>query len=129
MIKQEFHVQDYWKVMVYWNVDYGLSCYIEKDMHSISMKDKTIYEVLNTMQSGEAKAVTCSSIKHHESIVLFNKHSSAKDYVSSIVHEAEHIKQAMLTAYQVEDRGEAPAYTIGYLVSRMWEVFKGFICS
>ncbi len=35
------------------------------------------------------------------------------DYINSIVHEAEHIKQAMLKAYRVEDKGEPPAYTIG----------------
>ena len=81
------------------------------------------------MYSGKAKAVTFSSPMKHISIVLFNIHKNKSDYINSIVHEAEHIKQAMLKAYQVEDRGEAPDYTIGYLVSRMWEVFKGFICS
>jgi hypothetical protein len=33
----------------------------------------------------------------------------------------------MLRAYDVEDRGEAPAYTIGYLVKKMWEVFREFL--
>ena len=40
------------------------------------------------------------------------------------MHEAVHIKQAMLKAYRVEDKGETPAYTMGYLVGRMWEVFS-----
>jgi hypothetical protein len=43
------------------------------------------------------------------------------------VHEAEHIKQAILEAYNVEDRGEAPAYTVGYIVKRMYEVFVKLI--
>lgn len=30
----------------------------------------------------------------------------------------------MLEAYHVEDEGEAPAYTIGYLVGKMWELAK-----
>ena len=30
-------------------------------------------------------------------------------------------------AYDVEDIGEAPAYTIGYLVGKMYEVFRTFI--
>ena len=49
------------------------------------------------------------------------------DYIDSVVHEAEHVKQAMLKAYHVEDIGEPPAYTIGYLVGRMWEAFKQFL--
>lgn len=76
------------------------------------------------LSSDKAKAVTISNISYHESIVLFNIHNSRYDYINSLVHEAEHIKQAMLHAYNVEDSGEAPAYTIGYLVMRMFEVFK-----
>ena len=51
--------------------------------------------------------------------VSFYKHSDKYDYINSIVHEAEHIKQHMLKAYNVDDFGEAPAYTIGYLVMMM----------
>lgn len=32
--------------------------------------------------------------------------------------------QAMLDVYDVNDEGEPPAYTVGYLVMRMWGVFK-----
>lgn len=46
------------------------------------------------------------------------------DYINSLVHEAEHVKQTMLKEYDVEDEGENPAYTIGYLVKRMWEVYS-----
>ena len=49
---------------------------------------------------------------------------SIEDYINSLVHEAEHIKQAMLRAYKVRDTGENPAYTVGYLVMRMRQVFK-----
>lgn len=71
------------------------------------------------MINNKAKAVTISSIDFKTSIVLFNNHKSYLDYINSIVHEAEHIKQAMLDAYNVEDFGEAPAYTIGYIASQM----------
>jgi hypothetical protein len=33
----------------------------------------------------------------------------------------------MLYAYEVEDAGEPPAYTIGYLVMRMYGVFKNIV--
>lgn len=42
------------------------------------------------------------------------------EYHRILTHkEAEHIKQHMLKAYNVDDFGEAPAYTIGYLVMMM----------
>ena len=79
------------------------------------------------MRSGYARACTYSDEDKHISIVLFNRHTSVEDYFNSIVHEAVHVKQAMLRAYHVEDEGEPPAYTMGYLVGRMFEVFKYII--
>ena len=48
-----------------------------------------------------------------------NEHKTIEDYINSIVHEAEHVKQAMLKAYKVDDSGEPPAYTIGFIVMKM----------
>ena len=124
MIRQFIDIDDYWKVIVYYNVDYGLFKYIVTDFKRNNAERKTIKSIYNSMLSGNAKAVTHSNLDLHTSIVLFNNHTSKSDYINSLVHEAEHIKQAMLEAYNVEDEGEPPAYTIGYLVMRMWEVFK-----
>lgn len=127
MIKQVFHVEDYWKVIVFYNVDYNLFTYIEKEMAKGGFTYNDINSLYDNMHDGNARAVTCSNESMHLSIVLFNNHTSTSDYLNSIVHEAEHIKQAMLNAYDVEDRGEPPAYTIGYLVGRMWEVFRRIV--
>ena len=125
MIKQQFDVDGYWEVIIYYDVDYGLFYYIVNDLKSIGFSMTIIGEVRHNMESGKAKAVTCSH--NHKSVVIFNKHLSKTDYINSIVHEAEHIKQVMLDTYDVEDRGEPPAYTIGYLVGKMYEVFRTFI--
>lgn len=122
MIKQVFDVDGYWEVVIYWDLDYHFFDDVELELKMIGFSWVAIEEVRKSMESGDAKAVTCSH--QHTSVVLFNKHDSIPDYMSSIVHEAVHIKQAMLKAYRVEDKGEAPAYTMGYLVGRMWEVFS-----
>lgn len=75
------------------------------------------------MSSHKAKAVTISNINKNISIVLFNKHKNNKDYINSIVHEAEHIKQHILYKYHVKDSSEEPAYTIGYITMNMFDVF------
>ena len=129
MIKQIFYAEHYWEVIVYWNVDYDLFSDIAYELLLIGFTRVATERMRKIMSAGRAKAVTCSSIDDHVSIVLFNRHSSKADYMNSIVHEAEHIKQAMLKAYDVEDKGEPPAYTVGYLASRMYEVFKRFLLS
>ena len=122
MLRQSFDINGYWQVVVYWNIDYHFFDDVELELETAGFTKAIIEEVKGAMISEEAKAVTCSH--NHISIVLFNRHNSVSDYISSIVHEAEHIKQAMLRTYNVEDKGEAPAYTIGYIVKRMWEVFS-----
>ena len=130
MIRQQFSVESYWDVLVYYDVDYSLWDSITKELREIGVTFASVREVFNMMYHRKAKAVTYSNIERHISIVLFNTHSTREDYINSIVHEAEHVKQAMLDAYDVEDRGEPPAYTIGYLVSKMFKVFNRFLyCS
>lgn len=127
MVRQAFRVRSYWSVVVYYDVDYDFWDSITLELKNIRFPEKEINKVLKELKTN-AKAVTCSNILEHKSIMLFNLHSSKRDYIDSIVHEAEHIKQAMLEAYEVEDIGEPPAYTIGYLVGRMYGVLKYIIC-
>lgn len=127
MIQQDFNVENYWRVTVFydWNCDF--LCNVVNVLKKDGFKKTFIKRVLHNMCTKNAKAVTCSNIEHRVSIVIFNRHESIPDYINSIVHEAEHIKQAMLMAYMVQDAGEPPAYTIGYLVMRMYEVFMEFL--
>lgn len=119
MIKQHINIDNYWKVVVYYNINYNLFDYIVKDLTDINTTTKTITNIYKNMSTRKAKAVTISNIKYKRSVVLFNTHKSFSDYINSIIHEAEHIKQAMLKAYNVDDKGEAPAYTIGFIVMKM----------
>ena len=127
MIRQQFYVEHYWKVIIYYNWNDDFFTMTAKELSAIGFPVRAIREIFYEMRYN-VKAVTCSNGWYHTSIILFNSHTSPQDYLDSIVHEAEHVKQAMLRAYRVEDRGEPPAYTIGYLVSRMYPVFRNIIC-
>lgn len=123
-MRQQFNVEKYWEVIVYYDVDFDFLEPVYRELKSIGFTTKGILEVFKTLRMKKTKAVTCTNGYFHTSIVLFKPHDDILDYIDSLVHEAEHIKQAMLNTYLVEDEGEPPAYTIGYLVKRMWEVFR-----
>ena len=128
MIRHVINVDNYWKIIVYYNVDYNLFDYVAKDLSRlVSLPVEKIDEIRYNLQH-KAKAVTVSSIHNRTSVVVFNRHVDKYDYINSIVHEAEHVKQAMLKAYKVADEGEPPAYTIGYLVMKMLmsKIMKNF---
>ena len=109
MIRQDFKVEQYWNITIFYNVDFDLFDAIEDSLLGIGFTLDEVDDVFHQLESGYAKAVTCSNIEYHKSIILLPPHSSPQDYLDSIVHEAEHVKQAMLEAYRVEDRGEPPA--------------------
>lgn len=128
MIRQEIDVDGYWKVVVYYEVDYDLFDVVADELLKAGLSQRELGRLYSKMSSGRAKAVTFSNEEERVSVVLLNRHRSLTDYVNSIVHEAEHVKQAMLRGYDVDDEGEEPAYTVGYLVGRMWKVAGRYVC-
>lgn len=127
MIRRAINIESYWKVIVYFDVDYDLFYIISDEMKGIGVSKRIINEIYEEMYSGEARGVTLSSMDKHISVVLFNEHNSEKDYLNTVVHEAEHVKQAMLKTYHVKDEGEPPAYTIGYLAMRIYKEWMEYI--
>lgn len=127
MIKQTIDINGYWKIIVYYNVNYNLFYIIKRELRYVGTPVERVHSIYNNMLKERAKAVTVSSINNNTSIVLFNKHKRMDDYISSIVHEAEHIKESMLYKYNVNNYGEPPAYTIGYIVKCMFNVFINYV--
>lgn len=119
MIRRVFNIDNYWKVIVYYNVNYNFFNIISRELKYYGASNASIKRVYNKMSKCRAKGVTISFYEDRVSVVLFNTHKSYYDYINSIVHEAEHIKQAMLEYYLIDDKGEEPAYTIGYLAMKM----------
>lgn len=118
MISRIIYIEHYWKVIVYYDIDYNFFDYIEETIRSISTPVEDIDDVYFSLLT-TAKAFTISNTKSHISIVGFNKHIDIFDYLNSIIHESEHIKDAMLYSYNVENYGEPPAYTIAYIATKL----------
>ena len=123
MIRKTIDIDGYWKVIVYFNVNYNFFNVIANDLRALGCSRALIKDVYFNMSTGYAKAVTVSNPDNETSIVAYNKHKSYYDYINSIIHEAEHVKQAMLDYYNVDDEGEPPAYTIAYIAIQMLKVF------
>ena len=121
MIKRIININNYWKVIVYYNIDYNFFDYIKFDLLKYSTPVEKIKHIYYNMRH-TAKAFTYSNDKYRVSIVGFNIHFDKYDYINSIVHEAEHIKQAMLDYYNIPDEGENAAYTIAYIAMKMLQM-------
>ena len=124
MIKQIINIDNYWEVIVYYDIDYNFFNDIVKELNYLNAPVEEIDKIYYTMKY-KAKAFTYSNLKYRVSIVGFNKHFDKYDYINSIIHEAEHIKQHMLRFYKVVDEGEPPAYTVGYVAMKMLQLKLG----
>lgn len=121
MIKRIINIANYWEVIVYYNIDYNFFDYIAKDLKSYSTPVENIRRIYHNMRT-TAKAFTCSNSYYKVSIVGFNIHFDKYDYINSIIHEAEHIKQAMLKYYNIKDEGENAAYMVAYIATKMLQI-------
>lgn len=124
MIKQIINIDNYWEVIVYYDIDYNFFNDIVKELNYLNAPVEEIDKIYYIMKH-KAKAFTYSNLKYRISIVGFNKHFDKYDYINSIIHEAEHIKQHMLRSYKVLDEGEPPAYTVGYVATKMLQLKLG----
>ena len=126
MIKRMINIDNYWRVIVYYNVDYDSYRIVSREVKEYTSPVEEIDYAVFLLINHRAKAFTISTSRRI-SVMCFRKHRSIRDYLNSIVHEAEHVKQAMLKYYRVRDRGEPPAYTIGYIASRLISIFLNVV--
>ena len=79
MIKQVFDVESYFKVIVYYNVDYDFFNMVEEDLNEAGISKLMLRELWLMMYSGKAKAVTYSNVEEHVCVVLFNYHEDENE--------------------------------------------------
>lgn len=99
MIRQDIDIEGYWRIVVVYDV------YLGQD------------------NSG----FTYTNYEKRLSIVGIGKASSKSQFLNTIVHEAKHIQSNICTYYDVPEDGEQAAYLIGYIVMKMYDIFKNLI--
>jgi hypothetical protein len=99
MIIQDIDINGYWKVIVVYNVELG-----QKD-----------------------GGFTYTDFKKKQSIVGIGKSTSNAQFLNTITHEAKHVQSHICKFYSIEEDNENAAYLIGYIIQRMYEVFRGLI--
>ena len=100
MVKQYFHIKDYWSVAVCYDADLG------------------------EINSG----FTRTDFNKRLSIVCIGIADSRAEFLNTIVHEAKHVQSHICRYYGVEETGEDAAYLIGYLVMKMYKGFHSLLC-
>lgn len=99
MIRQDIDIDGYWTIIILYNV------YLDKK---------------NT-------GFTHTDFNKRRSIVGISISTSKEQFINTIVHEAKHIQSHICKYYNVKEDSEDAAYLIGYIIEKMYNVFKEII--
>ena len=96
---QEIDIEGYWKLIICYNVFLGQ----------------------------DNAGFTHTDFSKKLSIVGIGRTTSKEQFINTIAHEAKHIQSHICQYYQVDEDSEDAAYLLGYIVMKMYEVFKQYI--
>jgi hypothetical protein len=98
MIRQDFSINGYWDVTVFYNV--------------------------RTPELNQGFTQTDTRLR--KSIIVIGCTDSVEQFYNTIVHEAKHLQSSICRHYDVDEDSEDAAYLIGYIVMRMVRFLNNF---
>lgn len=123
MIRQYIKVKNTeWNVLVLYNTDYHDLPEIENYLVALDCPDEDIDKALSVLYKKRNTGVTYSNTEYRMSIVCISETTSARQFVSTAVHEAKHVQSHICQYYGIKEDGEQAAYLIGYIVSEMYRM-------
>ena len=130
MIGQSFYIDKYdWQVVVLYEVSYNNKTYVINMLKQICEDEELIRKAnYNLILRSYNTGFTYSDLDKQRSIIVIGKTTSTREMVNTIVHEANHLKSHIATAYNIDEKGEEVCYLIGDIVKSMFRVFSKIIC-
>lgn len=131
MIGQSFYIDKYdWQVVVLYEVSYNNKDYVISLLETICSDNNLIDKAIANLNLRKRNTgFTYSDLYKRCSIIVIGKTTSNREIVNTIVHEANHLKSHIATAYDIDEKGEEVCYLIGGIVRTMFRVFSKIICS
>lgn len=131
MIGQYFYIAEYdWGVTVYYNVTKYDIDFCLKQLRKLTTQSKYQNECKQTLYTNKKdRAYVYSSYRKLESVMFIGIPSSTGEFMSTITHEANHIKTHIATYYDLDEKDEEVCYIIGDIVKDMSDTFMQLICS
>jgi len=129
MIKSVINVAGYWSVVLFVNVDYNKFDIVESALTNILAPISVIDDIYDKISYKLNSGVTFTNSDYKTSVVCINKTTTREELINTIVHEADHIQDAICDYYDVPLNSEQAAYLIGYLVGKMYYSSRSLFCS
>lgn len=130
MIRQRFTLPKYdWRVYAYYVVTKLNADEILDALVGIGCYGEHLEGAYNNLTSGKLDTgLTYSNSSTRETVIVFAKTSSAKEFQQSYQHEVGHLKDHITQAYGISPHGEELQYIGDDIVEATWDIAKDLLC-
>lgn len=130
MIRQHFTLPQYrWNVYAYYVVTKPNADEILDALVHIGCGGEHLEGAYNNLTSGKLDTgLTYSNSDTRETVIVFAKTSSAKEFQQSYKHETGHLQTHIAQTFGIDPYGEEIQYIGDDIVEATWEIAKGLLC-
>ena len=130
MIRQRFMLPKYdWRVYAYYVVTKPNADEILDALVGIGCHGENLEGAYNNLTSGKLDTgLTYSNSGSRETVIVFAKTSSAKEFQQSYKHETGHLQMHIAQTFGIDPYGEEIQYIGDDIVDATWEIAKDLLC-
>lgn len=130
MIRQRFTLPRYdWRVYAYYIVTKPYADEILDALAHIGCTGEDMARAYDNLMSGKCDTgLTYSNCDTRETVMVFARTTSAKEFQQSYQHEVGHLKDHITQAFGISPHGEELQYIGDDIVDATWEIAKDLLC-
>ena len=128
MVWQEIDIDGYWLATIVYIPSQRDLPSVAEALSSLGCPDSDINESLSMMTEEWNKGYTWSNPARRKSVTIIGRSSSWEQFFNTVHHEARHIVDEIMMAYDIMNYGEPPAYTQGEIGRQMAPVIRRIVC-
>lgn len=130
MIRQRFHLKSHdWAIYAYYVVTKPNADEILDTLANIGCGGDNLQRAYSNLTSGNLDTgLTYSNSDTRETVMVFAKTSSAKEFQQSYQHEIGHLKDHIAQTFDINPHGEELQYIGDDIVEKTWHIAKDLLC-
>lgn len=128
MIRHKIDVRGYWTIISYYDITEEWYSEVVKELKAYGARKKDIKAIYDEMFIKHGYGFSFTNPDEETSIIGVIRTNSEEEFLDTVVHEADHVKNAISEYYNANTLGEDGAHLIGFIVKQSYKVFSKFLC-
>lgn len=125
MIKQIINIENYWKIIVYYEIAKQNVSEVMETLSRFNCSRKDMKDAYDVLYYEKDSGITYTNSIYKTTIIGISIATSGEELFNTIVHEIKHAQSHICNFFNVREDGEDAAYLCGYLARCMfWHIIK-----